>query len=141
MNISLVPHGNIAQLIPALLPYLAESQMWARGRATVDDILRFLLNGQMHLWVVHDGDVALGHIITEVKEYPRCKMFVIQYCAMQPGTLEKIDRQMQELAMDIAKKSGCAGIEFVGRPGWKGVAKKHGYTVQSVVYQKFLEEV
>ena len=28
MNISLIPHGNIAQLIPALWPYLAESEAW-----------------------------------------------------------------------------------------------------------------
>ena len=58
---------------------------------------------------------------------------------MEPGTLEKVDDQMQTLAHDVAVKSGCAGIEFVGRPGWRSVAKKHGYAVQSVVYQKFLK--
>jgi len=139
MNISLVPHGNIAQLIPALWPYLAESEAWTRGRATVDDILRFVFTGQMHLWAVHDEGSIMGHIVTEIKEYPRCKMLVIQYCAMEPGTLEKVDDQMQTLAHDVAVKAGCAGIEFVGRPGWRNVAKKHGYAVQSVVYQKFLK--
>ena len=50
MKISLVPVGQISGVLPALLPYLAKSGEWTRGRAVVDDILRFVLNGQMQLW-------------------------------------------------------------------------------------------
>ena len=140
MDITLVPFGSVAQLVPALLPYLHESQEWTRGRATVDDLLRLVLNGQMHLWVVFENEKIYGHVITEVKEYPRCKMLTIQYCAMQPGTLDQINDKMQQIAMQVAKDAGCAGIEFIGRPGWRKTASKYGYSVQSVMYQKFFED-
>ena len=140
MDISLVPPGSVAKFVPALLPYLHESEQWTRGRATMDDILRFVLNGQMHLWVVYEDEKIHGHVITEVKEYPRCRMLTIQYCAMETGTLDQINEKMQEIATRFAKDAGCAGIEFVGRPGWRKTASKYGYSVQSVMYQKFFEE-
>lgn len=140
MDIAYIPNGKVAGYLPALLPYLQESENWTRGRATVDDILRFILNGQMHLWAVHEDGKIYGHVITEVKDYPRCKMLTIQYCSMEPGTLDQINHKMQEIAMHVAKDAGCAGIEFVGRPGWRKTASKYGYSVQSVMYQKFFED-
>ena len=79
MRVSLIPPGTVAGVIPSLLPYLVKSQEWTRGRAKVDDILRFVLNGQMQLWVGHDDNDIYGHVITEVKTYPQCKMLTVQY--------------------------------------------------------------
>lgn len=140
MDIALIPPGKVAGFVPALLPYLEESSRWSRGRATVDDLLRFVLTGQMHLWAVYEGETIKGHVVTEVKTYPQCNMLAIQYCAMEPGTLDQINDKMQEIAVRFAKDAGCAGIEFVGRPGWKKTAQKFGYAVQSVMYQKFFDE-
>lgn len=139
MKISLIPVGQVAGAIPALLPFLNESVEWARGRVVADDLLRFIINGHMQLWVVHEGNTAHGHVITEIKQYPQCKMLTIQYCAMDPGTLAMIEDEMQHVAAKFAADAGCAGIEFVGRPGWRDTAKKYGYAVQSVMYQKFFE--
>jgi hypothetical protein len=139
MNISLVSHGGVTALIPALLPYLQTSVQWARGRVTADDIIQLVLSGQMQLWVAHDAQVIYGHVITEIKTYPRCKMLTVQYCAMEPGTMSQVEDVMQDVASRFAKDAGCAGIEFVGRPGWRSTAHKYGYEVQSVMYQKFFE--
>jgi hypothetical protein len=141
MEISIVPFGKVAGLVPALLPYLEESEKWTKGRSTADDILKSILNGQMQLWAVHDQESIYGHVITEVKQYPQCKMLVVQYCAMKPWTMDLVSAKMHETAERFAKDAECAGIEFVGRPGWRDVAKQQGYTVQSVVYQKFFKEV
>lgn len=140
MDISLVPIGQVAGLVPAILPFFKESEDWTRGRATVDDLLRFVLNGQMHLWVVHDEEKIAGHVMTEIMAYPQCKMLRIQYCAMTTGTLDEINEKMQDVAARFAKDAGCSGIEFIGRPGWRATAKTYGYNVQSVMYQKFFEE-
>lgn len=139
MNISLVPYGSVAQVAAGLLPFLMESQNWTRGRATVDDLLRFVLNGQMQLWAVHDNNNLYGHVITEIKPYPQCRMLTVQYCAMQPGVMELVEDEMHDKAERFAKDAGCAGVEFVGRPGWRKTANKYGYEVQSVMYQKFFE--
>jgi hypothetical protein len=94
----------------------------------------------MQLWVVVEDNTILGHTITEIKQYPQCKMLVVQYCAMEPGTLEKVEDHMQDLAARFAKDAGCTGIEFIGRPGWRNTANKYGYTTQSVTYQKFFKD-
>lgn len=140
MNISLVPVGQLAGVIPEVLPFINESVVRARGRVVADDLLRFVINGHMQLWVVHDNGSAHGHVITEIKQYPQCKMLTIQYCAMTPGTLAMVEDEMQDVAARFAQDAGCAGIEFVGRPGWRDTAKKYGYEVQSVMYQKFFKE-
>jgi len=139
LDISLVPYGMIGSVVPNVLKYLEVSEKWSRGRSVVDDILRFLFTNQMQLWVVLDEENIYGHIITEIKQYPQAKMFVIQYCAMEPHHLAAVEEQMQEVAERFAKDNGCAGIEFMGRPGWSRSMKKYGYDVKSVMFQKFFK--
>jgi len=139
MKISVVPVSQLLSVVPALMPYLEESARWSRGRAIPEDIVRFLLNGQMLLLAVHDDTVAYGHVICEVKVYPQCKMLTVQYCAGEPHHMELVEDEMYALLDSLAAQAGAAGIEFVGRPGWKKSAARHGYEVQSVTYQKFFE--
>lgn len=139
LDVSLVPHGMISSVLPQIIPHLEISTKWARGRVTPDDILKFIFSGQMQLWVVLDESKIYGHIITEVKQYPNCKMFAVQYCSIEPHYLNEVEDRMQELAEKFAKDTGCAGIEFTGRPGWSKSMKKYGYDVQSVVFQKFFQ--
>lgn len=139
MRMGLVSVGQVPEILPALLPHLQTSSHWTRGRASVSDLLRMILNGQMSLWAVHDADGIHGHVITEIKQYPQCKMLTVQYCAMTPGTMELIEDTLHETTQRFARDAGCAGVEFVGRPGWKNIAKRRGYSVQAVMYQKFFE--
>ncbi len=139
MKIALVPVSQLMSVVPALMPYLEESAEWTRGRAIVEDIVRFLLNGQMHLWAVHKDGVVYGHVIAEVKPYPQCKMLTVQYCAGEPNHMQYVEDEMFAVLEEAAKSAGCAGIEFVGRPGWRKAATSHGFEVQSVMYQKFFE--
>lgn len=142
-NISLVPYGQISYMVQPLIKYLQKSEDWTKGRSSVDDIIRFVLTGQMQLWVVFDPDTQEihGYVITEIKQYPQSKMFVIQYCAMEPNHMKYVDEVMHETADRFARDAGCAGIEFFGRPGWEPHVKKRGYTVKTVVFEKFFDEV
>lgn len=141
LAVSLIPFGYLHKVLPPLSQQLQKSEFWTNGRAEVDDIIRFLYNGQMQLWIAHEGsDELLGYIISEIKEYPRCKMLVMQYCAGDFGSLESVGDLMFETLERYAKDAGCAGIEFFGRPGWTPHAKKHGCTVQTVVYEKYFGE-
>jgi len=140
MDISLVLNGNIANAVAAVLPYLKVSEKWSGGRASVDDIVRFIVTGQMQLWVVFDEDKVYGHFITEIKEYPQAKFLAIQYCAMEPGTMESVEDKLHEYTASFAKNAGCVGLEFVGRPGWRMVANNGDYKLHAVVYQKVFKE-
>ena len=140
MKISLVPISQLMSAVTALMPYLEESAKWTRGRARVEDIVRFLINGQMFLWAVHDEKLHVyGHVIGEIKLYPQCKMLTVQYCAGEANHMHLVEDEMYKVLEDAASAAGCAGIEFVGRPGWRKSAQSHGYEVQSVMYQKFFE--
>jgi hypothetical protein len=140
LDLSLVPYQYLADVVPRVLPYIKVSEQWTRGRSTATDLLSFIFSGRMQLWIVLDEQNIYGHLITEVKEYRQCKMFVIQHCAMEPHIMVNVEDKMQELAEKYAKEAGCAGIEFVGRPGWSKSMKKYGYDVQSVMFQKFFKD-
>jgi hypothetical protein len=142
LDISLVPNGKVSETVGALYPYLKESESWTRGRSTVDDIVRFIINGQMQLWVIFSPEEqkAYGHVITEVKQYPQCKMLIIQYCAGEHNHMQFVEDKMYDVLDDFAKNTQCAGIELIGRPGWGKHVKKRGYEVQSVMYQKFFKD-
>lgn len=139
---SLVPYGQVSYVIPALLKNFEKSQFWANGRANVDDIVRFILTGQMNLWILFDPEsgVVEGHVITEIKEYPRCKMLVVQYCATEPHLLAGVGDKVFGILEKFGESSGCKGIEFFGRPGWGPHAKKRGYVTRTVVYEKHFKE-
>lgn len=143
LSISLIPYGQISYMVAPLIKYLQKSEDWTKGRSSVDDIVRFVLTGQMQLWVVYEPESQEihGYVITEIKQYPQSKMFVIQYCAMEPNHMKYVDEVMHETADRFAKDAGCAGIEFFGRPGWEPHVKKRGYTVKTVVFEKFFDEV
>lgn len=140
MKMSIVYPGQVSYVLPALLPYLQKSEEWTRGRAKVDDILRFVLNGQMYLFVAYEGNTIYGHVIAEIKQYPQCKMLTVQYCAGEPNHMQYVEDEMFDILDRFAKDAGCAGVEFVGRPGWRKTATKYGFEVQEVMYQKFFED-
>lgn len=139
MDFSLVPYGMLFSALPQVLPHLEVSEGWTKGRATVDDILKFLFTGQMQLWVALDEKKIYGHIITEVKQYPQCKMLVIQYCAGESNHMQFVEDKAYEILEKFAKANSCAGIELIGRPGWSRHVAKQGFETKSVMYQKFFE--
>lgn len=139
MRITLVGGNQVASVIPAILPYMRMSESWSDGRTAVDDILRFVLNRQMLLWLLYDDHGIYAYAVTEIKEYPQCKMLAIQYCAGQTGVLELAEELVHSTMERFAKDAGCAGVEFFGRPGWRNNARKHNYDMQTVIYQKFFE--
>jgi hypothetical protein len=142
LTFAIVPNGQQTVWVSKLLPYLKKSEIWSRGRCNIDDIVKFIVTGQLLLWVVYNPETlqAFGFMITETKAYPKGSMLVLQYCAGEPGAMALVDDAMHQAFEDFARRAGCMGIEFYGRPGWKNQAKKYGYTGQSVVYEKFFQE-
>jgi len=135
-TIALIPPGHVVPVLPAVAPFLQIAADTTEGRRTADDVLRPVLDGSMNLWVAHDDGDVHGMFTTEVRQYATLRMLVVQYCAMRPGTLVEVEDEMQEVASRFARDAGCAGIEFVGRPGWRQTSKKYGYDVYSVAYHK-----
>lgn len=140
LDIKLIPPKALPPWIPGLRKYLAKSEAWTRGRAEAVDIIEFLISGQMLLWVVVDEDFCpYGYVITETKNYPRCSMLVVQYCAGENSYMKYIEDKMYDTLDKFAQDSGCAGIEFFGRRGWANHVKKHGYEAATMVYERYFK--
>lgn len=140
MRIVLIPVGSIAESLPAVLNYLRVSAQWTDGRASVDDLVRFLINGQMHLWAVVNDKGVFGHLMTEFKQYPQLKVLTVQHCAADPHSMDRVEAVAFGTLEQFAKDAGCSGVEFVGRQGWRKAAAKYGYSTRSVTYQKMFKE-
>lgn len=136
-----IPRGILTEVVAQLLPYLPKSEEWSIGRSQVDDIVGFLYSGRMHLIGVYNNDTESmhGYVICEIREYPQYKMLVMQYAAGEPGVMAQIEDKMHAFVERFAKDTGCKGVEFVGRPGWKKSMLKHGYNADTIVYEKFFE--
>lgn len=143
LDFTLVQYGNVSYLIPSLVQYLEKSERWSGGRANIDDIVRFVMNGQMQLWAVFDPQDSrvYGFVITEIKPYPRKTMLVVQYCAGESNHMQYGEDKIFAVLDKFAVDAGCSGIEFFGRPGWEPHVKKRGYTKKTVVYEKHFDEV
>lgn len=143
LDFTLVKYGQVSYVIPALIKYLQKSEFWSGGRATVDDIVRFVMNGQMQLWAVFNpqDDQIYGFVITEIKPYPQKTMLVVQYCAGESNYMQYGEDVIFSILDKFAVDAGCKGIEFFGRPGWEPHVKKRGYTKKTVVYEKHFDEV
>lgn len=140
-HLSYISRGLITGVVAQLLPYLPKSEKWSLGRSSVDDIVGYLYSGQMHLIGVYDDETQRmhGYLICEVRQYPQYKMLVMQYTAGEPGIMQHVEEKAHKFVEDLAKVFGCKGVEFVGRPGWKKTMAKHGYSADTIVYEKFFE--
>jgi len=139
LDVALVPHGQLTRVIPTITQHLVKSELWTGGRASIDDIVGFLYQGRMNLWLVYEPTSfeSYGYVITEVKDYPKSKMLVCQYTAGRTNHMRYVEDKIHAILESFARDAGCAGIEFYGRPGWQPHARKHGYQSKAIVYEKF----
>lgn len=143
LEISLVPYGQLTAVLHAAASYLEEAAARTKGRCIVDDIVRLFFTGQYTLWIVFAPDAKAVHgcFVTEVVQYPQCKVLTVQHAAVDSQHMLYIEDKMQATCAKYAADAGCASVTFVGRPGWKRHAEKYGYTAQSVAYTKFIDKV
>lgn len=140
-RVFIVSHGDIVTVVPTILPWLQKMAAWTRGRRTVDDIVTRLLNLDGNLWITLNAEGnPSGALITRIEVYPRMRMLHVLHCAGARGHMEEVADEVYPALDAFAKFNHCAGVEFIGRPGWEKHVKERGFEVRSVTYQKFFEE-
>jgi len=141
LDIAYIPKGQLSYVLPAVIGYMQKSEDWSKGRSKVDDILEFLLNGSMYLFVVYDRDTntIYGYTIGKLRVYPRYRMLSMKYAAGEIGVMEQVEEKMHAFVENFAKAAECKGIEFVGRPGWKKTMLANGYSADTIVYERFFD--
>lgn len=139
-RVYIVSVDDIIPMLPTLGPWLTKMAKWTRGRRTVEDIIARVMRQESVLWVTLGATGRLsGALITAVEQYPRMRMLQVLHCAGERGHMEEVADEVYNAIDAFAMFNKCAGVEFIGRPGWEPHVAKRGYEVRSVTFQKFFE--
>ena len=133
-NLFLIKHDDIEDLWFGASPLLQKALNHAEGALSTTDVLRMILNGQMHLWVGFQDNKIFTAIVTEFINYPRHKICRIITTATETGhDLDEWYPTMLEHVGEFALSEGCVALEAWCR---KGLARKLDWDHEhSVVYK------
>lgn len=105
-------------------PMLGQSVQMTYGQATVEDILKCCVEGDMQLWVVCKDKDLLAVIVTEIAQLPRKRVFIFRFCGGEKlGEWVKV----MDNFLNWARSQGCDQAEIYGRKGWGRIYRDYGY--------------
>ncbi len=92
---------------------------YSGGTHDFDDIAASVRSGYMQFW-----PAPKGCAITEILTFPKRKIFHI---FLAGGEKQQIV-DMDESAVEFARREGCTGMTIAGRRGWARVLMNKGWT-------------
>ena len=115
-----VRHDMVEAIWEKTKPHLEKALEYGDGEFQIDDVLKFLLDRTMQLWVLCDTDSrdVLIAVCTEIIDYPRSKICRV---VLFGGISGMMWQEYLTIIEDWAKEQGCSSIESLAR---KGMAKK-----------------
>lgn len=100
---------------------------------TLDSIQQRLQQGTMQLWAMHDGDVFILAMVTELLEFPKLNVLSLLIVV---GTELNIARKFLDCIEMWARKRGVNKIVSVGRKGLLRLLAPYGYKEEAVAFSK-----
>ena len=133
-NLFLIKPDDVEDLWFGARPLIQKALNHAEGALSTTDVLRMILNGQMHLWVGFQDNQIFTAIVTEIIHYPRHKICRIITTATETGhDLDEWYPTMLKHVEEFALNEGCGALEAWCR---KGLARKLDWDHEhSVVYK------
>ena len=133
-NLFLIKPDDVEDLWFGARPLIQKALNHAEGALSTTDVLRMILNGQMHLWVGFQDNQIFTAIVTEFINYPRHKICRIITTATETGhDLDEWYPTMLKHVEEFALNEGCVALEAWCR---KGLARKLDWDHEhSVVYK------
>lgn len=130
-----VPRLEVPSIWPETATILAPAVELSHGRWHLDDVLSYLTDERMQLWVFEVGYRVRTACVTHITQYPRCKALQIIFIGgegfgLWPQWFERLSAWGREL--------GCRFIEGDGRFGWEREMKAAGLRKIGSRYMKEL---
>ena len=125
----LISYGRFGNKLPHIVGNLIKLAELTNGRQTVDDILLEIINGSVQLWVADNVIFT-----TRIVDYPQKRMLSVQLCTGY--AMESWLKPVLNALEDYAKKMNCAGIEGLGREGWRKILESENFIVSQIVLEK-----
>ena len=131
-----VPFGILTEVIPHCVKHLQKPVELVKERAGMDDLVRDIYNGQLHLVCVVEGGEVTGALTFMEQTYSKSKYLCVTMFGGDYGVLEKAGEALMFLLEREAKARGCQGMEWVGRKGWRNHAREFGYEEYQTIYKR-----
>ena len=115
-----IRHDMVEAIWDKAKPHLEKALEYSDGEFQIDDVLKFLLDRTMQLWVLYDistHDVVMAGC-TEIIDYPRSKICRV---VLMGGLSMDLWQAQTPVFEDWAREQGCVQMETLAR---KGMAKK-----------------
>jgi len=110
----------------------------SNGELYLDDIYKRLLDNEMLLLTVSEGDRIIASLTVEKRDFPSGKRIMNVTTAGGADLhiwMESVNRAID----DLAKEHECSEIYIIGRPGWMRMLKNIGYEKIHTVVSKKIE--
>lgn len=134
-DVSHVPPEQVGIVWPQILDQVERGLRHAAGDTiTADHILRSILQGDMILWVVHEGDNVTAAIILEVIQHPAKKTLAVVLIAGRDfhGWCEQVNQMIR----DFADLIGVDSVESVSRRGAAKWLESLGWRRKAIVMEQ-----
>jgi len=133
VEVSLVPKEFVEGCWSQVEGYLEGAAKYTYGRYNVQDIKDCITDYDHQLWIAFENDKIYCAVVTEIANYPRCRILAMQFTG--GVELKKWKKPMLEILQRWAKDNGCEKIESPGRPGWARVFRDDGYEAKFITYE------
>jgi len=104
-----VPGERMHEIPPFVWELLDTAINW---QTTLELVKQQVRDGSATLWMALDGQTCMAVAVTEVLQYPAARMFSVAYCA---GKQVRRWIHLFQVFRDLAKRTGCDGIELQGK--------------------------
>ena len=103
-------------------------------RYSVDDLVNFLLDGTLDLWVVLRGSEIVAFVASRIFDYPQARCLSLQFAAGKE--MDAISKPLMTTFHRYARDAGCTEIEALGRAGWARHLEPYGFRTAYTVVKK-----
>lgn len=130
-----LPAPQVPDWWPMVRDMVEDACKYSNGKYSVGDVLNFILQKRMQMWVAMKGHEVCAIGISELVNYPQLRV-----CRMLCATGDdmalwaKLIDEIEAWALQV----GAQAMEVMARPGWERVLKKFGYEKSHIQLDKRL---
>ena len=116
-------------------PILARAVSRSEGELKTNDILNFVIEGDMQLWIVSENKEIIAALVTQIITYPQKR--ILRLVSLAGEDFNKF-KHFLDMVQSFAIQKGCTALELWGRKGWKKLLPE--WNSKYIVYTKDIKE-
>lgn len=140
LEVIIVPNDWIIDIFPKIVPILEKNREHWEDYYRLEDLQKYLINGNLQLWIGIDKENAPDQIklimITQLTSYPRSIWLRYSFIG---GEYMRYALRYRRKVIRWARARGAVGEEFVGSRGWVPMMGTRPDNIQIFATRKFGE--